>query len=259
MLYEIAKQADVFFLIFARVFALVETAPLLSGDGAPQAAKAGFAAFVSATIFPWVHAAGYPIPASALGYVMLVAGEALIGIALGFFLTVVFTAFTTAGQFFSLQMGFGASEVYDPLAQIEIPLMGQFLNLIAMLVFIMNDGFRRLFLMGVWRSFESIRAVDLVARRELWFDYALRAIGAMFANALVLAMPILGVLMMVSVGMGLLSKAAPQMNLLTEGFPIAITTAFLLLFSSLPFLVEAFSAIIDAGFADMARLIGGGT
>jgi len=58
--------------------------------------------------------------------------------------------------------------------------------------------------------------------------------------------------------MGLLSKAAPQMNLLTEGFPIAITTAFLLLFSSLPFLVEAFSAIIDAGFADLARLIGGG-
>ncbi|MBN1242557.1 MAG: flagellar biosynthetic protein FliR [Spirochaetales bacterium] len=259
MLYEIAKQADVFFLIFARVFALVETAPLLSGDGAPQVAKAGFAAFVSAIVFPWVNAAGYQIPPTALGYVMLVAGEALIGIALGFFLTAVFTAFTTAGQFFSLQMGFGASEVYDPLAQIEIPLMGQFLNLIAMLIFLMNDGFRRLFLMGVWRSFESIRAVDLVLRRELWFDYALRAIGAMFANALVLAMPILGVLMMVSVGMGLLSKAAPQMNLLTEGFPIAIMTAFLLLFSSLPFIVEAFSAIIDAGFDDMARLIGGGT
>ena len=47
----------------------------------------------------------------------------------------IFAVFQAAGQFFSLQMGFGASEVFDPLAQIEVPLMGQFLNLVGMLVF----------------------------------------------------------------------------------------------------------------------------
>jgi len=67
-----------------------------------------------------------------MAYALLLVGEAMIGLVMGFFLSIVYSAFTTAGQFFSLQIGFGASETYDPLAEVELPLMGQFLNLIAM-------------------------------------------------------------------------------------------------------------------------------
>lgn len=258
MLSEILSNADLFFIIAARVLAMVETAPLLSGDGIPQVAKVGLAGFAAAAVFPWVKEAGYAMPATGGAFVGIVIGEAMIGIIIGFFLTMVFNAFTTAGQFFSLQMGFGASETYDPLAQIEIPVVGQFLNLIAMFVFVSTSGFQRLFLIGVRGSFQAIRAVDLLARRDDFIAYVAGSLGALFQNALILAFPIFGTLLLVSVTTGLLSKAAPQINLLTEGFPISILVAFFVMASAMPYMIEAFSTLIDAGFDSVASILQGG-
>ena len=70
-------------------------------------------------------------------------------------------------------------------------------------------------------------------------------------------MPILGTLFVVTIALGLLSKAAPQMNLLTEGFPITLTATWLIMFATMPFMVEAFSRMIDGGFGDMATMLGG--
>ena len=70
-------------------------------------------------------------------------------------------------------------------------------------------------------------------------------------------MPVLGTLFIVTVAMGLLSKAAPQMNLLTEGFPITLTVTFFILLSALPFMMEAFSHLIEASFDDLGILVGG--
>jgi flagellar biosynthetic protein FliR len=70
-------------------------------------------------------------------------------------------------------------------------------------------------------------------------------------------MPILGTLFIVSLTTGLLSKAAPQMNLLTEGFPLSISVAFLLLVACLPAMMEAFSRMISAGFDGIGRLVAG--
>lgn len=258
MLNELVADADLLFLIAARVLALVETAPLLSGDGIPQAAKVTLAGFAAAAVFPWVKEAGYPIPDTAVAYVGAIAGEAMIGIIMGFFLTTVYSAFTTAGQFFSLQMGFGASETYDPLAQTEIPVVGQFMNLIAMFIFVTADGFQRLFVLGVGGSFRSMRVADLLSNREDWYAYVAGAVGSLFLNALVLSFPIFGTLLLVSVTMGLFSKVAPQMNLLTESFPISIIVAFLLMATSMPYMVDAFASLLDSGFESMARVIAGG-
>lgn len=254
----IVEGADLYFLIAVRVLALIEVAPLLSSDAIPQVAKLALAGFTAAIVYPWVRESGYPIPDSIGPYLALLVGEALVGIVMGFFLVAVQAAFVTAGQFFSVQMGLSASEVYDPMAQVEIPLMGQFLNLVAMIVFLEMGGFRDLFLIGVRGSFQSMKAVDLVLHREGYFQYILGATSLLFKNALTLALPILGTLLVISVTMGLLSKAAPQMNLLTEGFPLSMGIAYLVLYGSLPYLMEAFGRLIDAGFVDLAKMIGGG-
>jgi flagellar biosynthetic protein FliR len=94
-------------------------------------------------------------------------------------------------------------------------------------------------------------------RRDSVFLYVLDAGSNLFAQSLILAFPILGTLFLISVVTGLLSRAAPQMNLLTEGFPVSISVAFLLLFASLPFMAEAFSRIIGAGFDGLSRLMAG--
>lgn len=249
------EQFQIFLLVFARVFALISIAPLISSTAIPGIARVGLAFFASIAVFPVVVTQGYIIPEIGLGYVALIIGEALIGLIMGFLLVVIFAAFLVAGQFFSLQMGFGASEVFDPLAQIQIPIMGQFLNLIAMFLFIIVEGFQRIFLVGVLRSFEAAKAIDFVAEKDYILRMIIGSLSGLFEQALIISFPILGTLVLVSVSMGLLAKAAPQMNLLMMGFPVAIGVAFLVLFLSLPFMVEGFARIIDLSFITILEML----
>ncbi len=249
-------DADLFLLIAVRLLAVVETAPLLSSDAVPQPAKAALAGFAAFAVYPGVKASGYPLPSGAGAFLALLAGEALIGLAIGFFLGAVQAAFTTAGQFFSLQMGFGASEVYDPLSQIEIPVMGQFLNLVAMLVFLVTSGFQKTFVIAAERSFLSLKAIDLVNAKDAMIQKLAGSLPLMFQDAMLLSLPILGTLFIVSIAMGLLTKAAPQINVMAESFPISIGVAFVILFGSMPFLMEAFSRLVESGFDDLAVLLG---
>ncbi|MFP4113380.1 MAG: flagellar biosynthetic protein FliR [Spirochaetota bacterium] len=257
MLNELVGNAQLYFLLFVRVIAMLQFAPLLSSGSIPGLAKVALALLAASLTFPSVAAAGYPLPDSGLAYAFLAVGEAMIGIIMGFMLALVYAAFQTAGQLFSLQMGFGASQVFDPLAQVEIPLLGQFLNVVAMLVFVFTAGFQKIFLTGVYYSFQAVRAVDLVLLREDILMSILRGLSALFENALIISFPILGTLFLVQVVMGLLAKAAPQMNLLMLGFPFSIGVAFVLMLVSIPFLMEAFDRLIAVGFERLMEFFRG--
>lgn len=248
MLNDLVVDAQLFFLLSMRVIAMISFAPLLSSAAVPRIAKIALAMLAVSLVFPGVREAGYPIPDSALAFGLIAVGEALIGIIMGFMLAIVYAAFQTAGQMFSLQMGFGASQVFDPLAQIEIPLLGQFLNLVAMFVFVFTQGFQKIFLTGVYYSFQSVRAADLVLLKDDLVTTMLRGLSDLFQNALIIALPILGTLFLVQIVMGLLGKAAPQMNLLVMGFPISIGVAFLLILVTIPFLMQSFDRLIGVGF-----------
>ena len=91
------------------------------------------------------------------------------------------------------------------------------------------------------------------------FTVVSASLGALFTQSLVLSLPILGILFMLSVTMGLFGKAAPQMNLLLLGFPMAIGIAFLSLLFALPFLVEAFEVVIEFAFSRIGLLFRGGS
>jgi flagellar biosynthetic protein FliR len=279
---NILNYGPVFLLIAVRALAMIETAPLFSSDAIPQVAKialAGFAAFAvmpTAEVFLVENTAAGAVGVTGTGavslpgangalsdlrfepfsfrFLLLIIGEGIIGIIIGFFLTIVFAAFSTAGQFFSLQMGFGASETFDPLAQIENPLIGQFFYLVSMLIFLVVGGFHELFLGGFWRSVQTLNIVMLIEGRENVVSLVASGLPRLFLVAITIALPILGTLFLISLTTGLISKAAPQINILSEGFPISIITAFLLLYMSLPFMVEAFSRVIDSGFASIQTL-----
>ncbi len=248
---SLVSDAQIFFLIFARVIAMIEIAPLLSSGGVPRIAKIGLAFLCSALLLPGLRGVYTPLPDTVLAYVLVVIGEALIGIITSFYLVVIFAAFQVAGEFFSLQMGFGASEVFDPLAQVEIPLVGQFFNVGAMFVFLSVGGFQKLFLTGVVGSFHAVRAVDFATHHSDWAALMLGSLSRLFEQALIIALPILGTLFLVEVVMGLLAKAAPQLNLLMLGFPLAIIVAFVMLVLSIPLIMGFFGHVIDLGFSEL--------
>jgi len=254
-LQQLVENSQLFFLVFARIYAIVQVAPLLSSQTIPQMAKTGLSLLAAVAVFPNMMEIGYIIPDYGLVYAFMLIGELLLGLTMGFFLVIIYSAFQIAGQLFSLQMGFGASQVFDPLAQVQIPLIGQFLNMVAMFVFVTVNGFQKIFIVGVYRSFQYVKASDFMQHTNYVADMMLAGFSGMFRQALLISFPILGTLLLVSTTMGLLAKAAPQMNLLMLGFPIAIMVAFFMIFITMPFIIELFSKLIDHSFEQILMML----
>ena len=256
MLNEILSQSPVFLLIFARIFAMLLVLPMFSMRSASRVAKVALAGYMAFFIFGTCDLSYYlPYIAQdgsfSMEYFLILIGEVLIGIILGFFITMIFSAFSTAGQFLAFQMGFSAASSYDSLSQVENPLMGQFFNLIAMLVFMQTHWFQKLFLQGLVTSFSSLNAISIVQSTESIVKFVISGLSSLFVDALVISLPVMGSLFLISICTGLLTKAAPQMNLLSEGFPIMIMLAFVIIAFILPDMIDFFVRSFEKGFADL--------
>ncbi len=240
-------------LVFARVLAMIQVAPLFSSSAVPQIAKFGLALFLTVILLPWVLERGYPVPASGVQYALLLLGEALVGLLIGFLIYLAVAAFQVAGQFLSLQLGFDSAEVFDPFSRSSLPSLGQLFHLLALLVFLSVGGVHRFMLTGLLGSFQALRAGDLAAPALL--GTLSRGLGTLFATAFAIAFPVFGALALVSVALALLAKAAPQMNLLILGVPIATAAGLVILVLALPVLLEAVAAVIDGAFVELRQLL----
>ena len=259
MLDSILLKAPVYLLVFVRCFALIMTLPMFSMRSASRVAKIAIAGYMAFFIFgsldtsvysPYIGEEG----SSSMIYFLLLAGEALIGIIMGFFISIIFAAFSAAGQFLAFQMGLSAASSYDALSQVENPLMGQFFNLVAMLVFMQTHWFQKLFLGGLVTSFSSMNALSIATANDKIARFMLTGLTSLFADALVIALPVMGTLFLITVCTGLLTKAAPQMNLLSEGFPIMILVAFTIIAIAMPSIIDFFARSFNKGFADLEQL-----
>lgn len=249
------NKEPAFLLAAVRIFAMLMTSPLVSMQNVPRTAKIGLAGLTAFIVSPYAYPQFTDIPSFSFDYFVLLTGEGLIGILTGFFLSILFSVFSTAGQFFSFQMGFGASGVFDALAQVENPLLGQYFNFIAVLVFLRINGFQKLFFGGVMKSIEQVNCFLFLRSRDVLSSYFMSALGSLFLNAMIIALPIMGTLILIHITMGLLTKAAPQMNLLSEGFPLTILTAFFILTMALPFFINTFEIILENGFDSFWKLL----
>lgn len=96
---------------------MISTTPLLSTRAVPRIAKLSLAGLIAFLVLPVAYGSPLDVPGFNLDYALLAVGEGLLGILTGFFISIIFASFSTAGQFFSYQMGFGVSEVFDALSQ----------------------------------------------------------------------------------------------------------------------------------------------
>ncbi len=267
MLDRVILKAPVFLLIFVRCFALILTLPMFSLRSASRVAKVALAGYLAFFIFGSTEFTVYDQYITedqvfSLIYVLIAAGEALIGIIMGFFVTVIFASFSSAGQFLAFQMGLSAASSYDALSQVENPLMGQFFNLVAMLIFMQTQWFQKLFMTGLVSSFNSLNAITIAVSQEKLVTFMLKGLTSLFSDALVISLPVMGTLFLITVCTGLLTKAAPQMNLLSEGFPVMILVSFTIIAFAMPNIIDFFARSFSKGFSDLLLFInsfGGGS
>ena len=227
-----------FLLVLVRINAMIMIAPFFSSGVILFRMKAMLSFMIALIIFPLISAGAVNVPASMGLYYLLVLQEAVIGIYIGFIVSVVFSAFQLSGQYYAAQIGFGINEVYDPLSQVSVPLIGQMKNFIGILVFLMIDG-HHFMIEAVCRSFElaPVFGVSKAATGGL-LKYLVYSFSGMFIVALKIALPIMAVSFLISVAMGVLAKAAPQMNIMMLGFPFQIFGAFILLVATTPLIVR---------------------
>ncbi len=249
----ILSKSYIFLLSFARVAGLIFTVPLLSTRAVSRIVKIALAVFIALLCMPYYPENVY-VEVFSFYYFLLAVGEALIGVLTGFYVLMIFSTFSTAGQFFTYQMGFGASGVYDTLSQVENPLMGQYFNFIAAIVFLQIKGFQKLFFIGAVESIQKVNCFIFLQNKTPILNILFSSMATLFLNAIVMSLPIMGSLVLIHVTMGLLTKAAPQMNLLSEGFPITILVTFFLLTIMFPFLINTFSNILENGFTSLQYL-----
>lgn len=243
----------VFLLIFIRVLGITISSPIFSSTLVPREFILTMVFFVSAAIFYLVTGKGYPsIPKDFYEYFLLLLNEFFIGLSIGLFLNIIFTAFQLAAQFFSFQMGLGISEVLDPLSEIESPVVGQLYNLLSTLIFISMNGLQYTTLV-IYRSFDYVGRIKFIEKLDKIFPYIKELFSTYFLIALQLAIPIMVTLLLVNIILGIISKFAPRINVFSIGLDIDVVVGFLLIFMYLPFFFSITKNIFNNLFENIVK------
>lgn len=239
---------------FVRMLALVATAPVTGHAATPGRVKIGLAAFMALIVAPTLG----PLPSvtvfSADG-IWIVVTQFLIGAAMGFAMQVVFAAVEEAGDFIGLSMGLGFATFFDPHASGATPVMGRFLNAVAILTFLAFDGHLQVFA-ALAASFQTLPVSADLLHAPGWRTLA--AFGAaVFQMGLLLSLPIVAALLIANLALGILNRAAPQIGIFQVGFPVTMLVGLLLLQLMVPNMVPFFGRLFHIGIDAMGRVAAG--
>ncbi len=242
-----------YFLPFVRIAALIGAAPIFSAAAVPGRVRLLFALALSAVIAPMVGPVTGFSPFSLSG-VFAILGEMLVGVAMGVILNLAFAAFTVAGQIVAMQMGLGFASMIDPNNGAQSPVLSMFYLLLITLLFFTMNGHHVLILV-LHQSFALLPPGSGLAAADFW---RVAHWGAqMFAGAVLVSLPAVVALLMVNAALGVMSRAAPQLNIFAVGFILTIVGGFLVLTFTLPSVAWHLRDLLAAAFGDMGALGGG--
>jgi flagellar biosynthetic protein FliR len=167
-------------------------------------------------------------------------GQVVIGLSLGFLVSLVFSAVQSAGSLIDLMGGFSLAQGFDPMSQVNGAQFARLYQLTAIVLLFVSDGYQ-LVIGGLVRTFDVLPIGESI-NLSLVADAATTGLTGMFLATLQIAGPLVVVLFLADVGLGLLTRVAPALNAFALGFPLKIFLTLSL--SSLTFL--ALPRIIEA-------------
>jgi flagellar biosynthetic protein FliR len=150
-------------------------------------------------------------------------------------------------------MGLGIINVMDPLSQIQMPIIGQMLSLFGLLIFLLVGG-HHLVIMALYKSFEIVPSLNLASFGPVAVGM-LDIFSRVFTIAFMIGLPIIGVLFLATVAMGILSRAAPQMNIMMLGWPLNIFVGISTLIILIPMLYGAGQDIFEELFRQIDKIL----
>ncbi|BBO66772.1 flagellar biosynthetic protein FliR [Desulfosarcina alkanivorans] len=231
-------------LVFLRVAAIVFSAPILDAATIPVVFKAGLAFAVSVLMLPVVDVFVSTADLSLMTFVIGIFSEVAIGVTIGLSVKLLFTGIQMAGQIVGFQMGVAMANVVDPASSSQIPILAQFYNLTAMLVFLAINA-HHMFFTALVDSYRVLPPLSLHMNPQL-VDMMMRLAANTFVVAIKVGAPLIAVMLVVSVGLGLVARTVPQMHIFIVAMPLKILIGLVFMMIVAPyltaFLIDLFSS-----------------
>lgn len=242
----ILGKISLFLVVFSRVIGIFSMAPFFGSKNIPINIKVGLAFFVTLIMFPSVVENYQGIENAVLwSYIGIIIKEFAIGLIIGFTSYLVFAAIQMAGSLIDIQIGFGIVSILDPQSGTQMPLIGTFKYLLAILLFLGMNG-HHVIIAALGESFQRIPIGSLIPENTLML-HILNMFTAAFTFAFKVALPVIATLFLVDVAFGVINRTVPQMNVFMVGMPAKIIVGIFLLVLALP----VYLIVIQIGFTGM--------
>lgn len=257
MNFELAQLVDWvhdFTWPFVRIGAMLLAAPLFAARFIPRRVRVLLGFTLAIALLPILPPMPVVEPFSSAGMLILIQ-QVIIGIAMGTILQMVFDAVVIGGQTIAMSMGLGFAFMVDPQRGVSVPVLSQMYLILATLLFLALNG-HLLIISLLAESFTVLPVGEPLAPGGLWTVVAFAS--RMFAGAMLIALPAVVAILVVNMSFGVMSRAAPTLNLFAVGFPVTMLFGFIIVMLTIPALGPVFNALIaDATDAVGIALSGG--
>lgn len=238
-----------FLQIFARVSALLVSAPVFGNREIPAQVKVGLSAILSLALLPVVRPAlDAAVPGTLFGMVGILIGQTLIGVLIGLVVSLAFSAVRVGGSLLDYQMGFTQAATFNPQFNETVSPIADLQSRYALVLYLIGNG-HWLLLASLSRSFEKLPVGHLSlgggavgAYTDLTFQ--------MLVNGLQIAAPGAAVLLITDIAFAFLNRALPQMQVFYMGMPVKIIVGLVIIVAVLPSLTYVVSHILVPGTPD---------
>ncbi len=234
-----------------RILGLIAAAPLFGNLSIPIRVKIGLGVMLTLVIAPTVPALPATDPMSLAGLIILIQ-QLVVGLAMGFAMRIVFAAVEMAGEVAGLTMGFGFATFFDPQTRARTSAIAQFLALLTLMLFLaLNIHLSMLATLA--DSFNTLPVSAMPAGGSAFRQIADWG-GLIFASGAQLALPIIAALLITNIALGVLTRAAPQLNLFGIGFPITLGVGFVVIALMLPYLTPPLERLFQQGLGVVGQI-----
>jgi flagellar biosynthetic protein FliR len=213
-------QIELFVLILIRISAALAVLPVFQNKAFPASAKAGFALALTLLIMP-VLPVSLPLPGGTIAdYLVLALRETACGVLLGFAGQFLFYAVEIAGQLIGFQSGLSIVSSIDPNTEVNSDVLTKAYRLLTILLFLSFDG-HHMMLRTLVDSFQLVPVGEFSIDGRI-VEWTFTTGSAVMAKGVQLAAPIMISLLLTDIGLGILTRVAPTMNVFILGFPLKI-------------------------------------
>jgi flagellar biosynthetic protein FliR len=231
---------------FIRILAVFTSAPIFSSRGFPVRARILLALWIAIAAQASLPEMPPVLLNSELALGALIQ-QIAVGLTLGFIVRLIFACLEFAGELVGAQMGLNYAAFFDPSLGGSASTSARFFAYIGSLVFVVSNG-HMVVLLAVVRSFEVFPV------GQGWWEslshLEIQRLGSeLFATALWMALPMMGMLMFANMVLGIISRIAPQMNVFAIGFPVTLTVGLIGMLATLPMLELPMLALLERSIA----------